>query len=305
MSDNERKPPENDEDAPPSEKGSSPEDEDAPESGDRTPDDDDGPVEGDDPSAPPLDAAVVRAFLSSKKAWDVARAAIAKKVPAQEVEELVAQAMADAVIAPPPHVEAALVSWLYTIAERRVADWLRKRKRRQKYEGAMPTQAAREDDYTGEASEDESDGDAQGYDPETDHEPEDLLGDHLDQLVGDNAKDREVLGWLREHAVGKAYKAIAAERGLTEDQIASRIRRFKLKYEKPIKRRRQRMLILWLLGGAAVVAAAALVWWLLHREQHSYYKPLSAPSANATATSEPEGLPVSHPAPPDTEDGGD
>lgn len=293
MSDNEGKPPDSENDAPPTDEDASPDDEDAAESDDRAPDDDLGPVDGDDPSAPPLDPAVVKRFLNSKKAWDVAKAAIAKMVPAQEVEDLVVLAIQDASTAAPPHVEAALVSW-------RAADWLRKRKRRRKYEGAMPTKAAREDAYTGEAVEDDDDGGADGYDPETD-DAQELLGDHLDRLVGDNAKDREVLEWFREHARGKAYKTIGAERGYTEDQIASRIRRFKTKYEKPVRRRRQQMLLFWLGGGAAaVVVAAFAIWWFFFRPPHSYSKPLPATSATPAFTEE-EGFPVGRPPPPDDE----
>jgi DNA-directed RNA polymerase specialized sigma24 family protein len=297
MSDNDRRRPDDDQNAPE-------DDANGPDEEDEGPDNDDEPVEGDDPSAPPLDRAVVERFLRSKEARDVAIAAIRKLVPKQEVEDLANDAVVRAFRATTwPSVEAALVGWLTSIARRRAIRWLEKRKRRQKYEGAMPTKGTREDAYTGAAIEDDDDGDAKGYDPEKDGEPEDLLGDHLDRLVGDNTKDLETLGWIREHAGGKAYKAIGAERGLTEDQIASRIRRFKLKYEKPIKRRRQRMLLLWLGGGAAaVVAAAVILWWLFFREAHSYLKPLPAPSANATATSASEGLPVSHPRPPDDDE---
>jgi DNA-directed RNA polymerase specialized sigma24 family protein len=288
MSDNEKKPPEDEEDAPDSGEGAS--------------DEDDEPVEGDDPSAPPLDPAVVHAFLASKKARDVAKAAIAKKIPAQEVGELVSQAIEDALTADPPHVEAALVSWLYKIAERRAADWLRKRKRRRKYEGAMPTQSAREDDYTGARIDDDADGEAApaGYSPDQDDDPGEMVGDHLLRLIGGNAKELEVVGWIREHAGGKSFKQIAAERRLTEAQIANRIYRLKLKYQKPIQRRRQRMLLVWLFGGAAaVVVAAAIVWWLFFRDEHSYYKPVTPPSANPAATAERGGPNVSHPAPDD------
>jgi DNA-directed RNA polymerase specialized sigma24 family protein len=269
---------------------------------DDAPDDDDGPLEGDDPSAPPLDPKVVRAFLASKKAHEVTTAAIAKKVPAQEVAELVAEALASALEAPPPRAEAALVAWLRRIARRRAADWLRKRKRRQKYEGAMPVQASPEDAYTGEPLDADADGPvsraAASYDPESDDGPEDLLGDHLDRLVGANAKDRETLAWIREHGAGKAYKSIAAERGLTEDQIGSRIYRFKQKYEGPVKQRRQRMVLLWLLAaGAAALALAVVLWWLLHREERPGVRVLPAPAVTSILPSLGGGLPVSHPYP--------
>jgi DNA-directed RNA polymerase specialized sigma24 family protein len=272
--------------------------------------DDDEPVEGDDPEAPPLDPAVVKRFLGSKQARDVAIAAIRRLVPKQEAEDLATDAIVRAMRAKPPRLEAVLVSWLTTIADRRAIRWLEKRKRRQKYEGAMPTKAAREDPYTGHALEDDGAGEAAraGYSPDEDDEPGEMVGDHLVRLIGGNAKELEVLGWIRERAEGKTFKQIAAERGLTEAQIANRIYRLKLKYQKPVERRRQRMMILWLLGGAVAVAVAlaALLYWLLHREVRSYYKPPPAPSASSTTPSFPEGPPVSHPAPDDEErDAGD
>ena len=326
MSDNEKKPPEDESEAPAGE-------EEAPESGGRTvdrdgeapdddaeapdgdapaPDDDEGPLEGDDPTAPPLPPAVVRKFLGSKKALEVAKAAVAKLVPSQEVNDLVALALEDALTAPPPHAEAALVSWLYRIARRRAVDWLRRRARRKKYEGAMPSDVAREDDYTGEALEDDggnaedAGGDGAALDADAIEEAEEMLGPHLERLVGDNAKERELLDMLRERANGKMLKTIAAERGYTEAQINNRIQRFKKKYEEPVRRRRQRLFLFKLFGVAAAIAVAAvLAWWWLHRDDAIRRDPSRAPpapSASASAappepfmpanpTDEPEGPP--------------
>jgi DNA-directed RNA polymerase specialized sigma24 family protein len=297
MSDHDKKPPEKGNDVPPKDEG-------APESGPRASHEDKRPPEGDAPRPPPIDRKVVRRFLESKKAWNVAKAAIAKVIPPEEVEDLVVEALADALASQPPHAEAALVSWLYRIAYRRAVDWLRKRTRREKYEGPMPTRAALEDAYTGESLDDG--GDLAGSDLAIADEAENRLTSHLDVLIGDNAKERELREILREHAEGKTYKAIAAERGYTEDQIASRIRRFKLKYAKTLKRRRQRMLLLWLLGGLAIAGAVALLlWWLFYRgelEDRRHVEPWPAPTAPPTPTLGREGLPVSHPRPSDRDE---
>ena len=324
MSDNEKKPPEDESDAPA-------DDEDGPESGGRAldrdgeapdddaeapdgdaqpPDDDDGPLEGDDPTAPPLPPAVVRKFLGSKKALEVAEAAVAKLVPSQEVNDLVALALEDALSAPPPHAEAALVSWLYRIARRRAVDWLRRRARRKKYEGAMPSDVAREDAYTGETVDDDgrnAEGageDGAALDADAIEEAEEMLGPHLERLVGDNAKERELLDMLRERANGKMLKTIAAERGYTEAQINNRIQRFKTKYEEPVRRRRQRLFLFKLFATAAVLGVAALIaWWLLHRGRDIRPDPSRVPPApSASASAAPDepfmpALPTDEPPP--------
>jgi RNA polymerase sigma factor (sigma-70 family) len=286
MSDDSKDPPRNDEDAPH-------DDENVPVDEKDTGEENDGPVDGDDPSLPPLDPAIVRRFLASKQARDVARAAIEPVVPPGEVEALVHDALVRALTADPPHVEAALVSWMYRIATRTAADWLKKRKRRRKYEGDMPAQVAREDDYTG-APIDDGDGEDAGaaYDPEEDREPVKMLGDDLDELVGDDAKERELRDILRERADGKSYKKIASERGYTEAQIANRIYRLKQKYGPRIKRRRRNRMLIWIFGGvAAAVAVAILVWWALHRDAGDIRPDPSkaappVPSATATAPDE-------------------
>ena len=278
-----------DADAPESDARASKGDSDAPKGAADDPDDDDGPLEGDDPTAPPLAPEVVRKFLGSKKAFEVAKAAVAKRVPSQEVGDLAMLALEDALAAPPPHAEAALVSWLHRIARRRAADWLRKRARRKKYEGEMPSHVAREDDYTGETLAEDGDGDrasGEGAVELSDDDADDLLGPHLERLVGDNAKERELLDMLRERANGKPLKTIAAERGYTEDQLTSRIQRFKKKYEEPVRRRRQRLFLFKLFGVAAAIAVAAvLAWWWLHRGDAIRRDPSRAPPAPSASAS--------------------
>lgn len=297
MSGDDRKKPDDDEDPPASEDDAADEDDD--EDGD-----DDAPlegVEGDDPDAPPLPRHVVERFLASKQATDVARAAVRKLVPKSEVDDLAADAIAEALRARPPRVEAALVAWLTTIARRRAAKWLAKRERRRKYEGAMPEHAAREDDYTGAAVDDDSDGLADRRTTQ-EEEPDErtLLDPYLRELVGDDPKELELLDIIAEHAKGKTYKAIGEARGYTAAQIYTRIQRLQAKYGARVRRRRQRMFFFKLAAGAAVLAGvAALLWYLVLRDQLTPRPPppQPAPSASAPAAPEKRFMPA-NPAPP-------
>jgi hypothetical protein len=247
---------------------------------------DDEPVEGDDPEAPPLDPAAVPRFVSSKQARTVAEGVLRKIVPRVEVYDLATDALERALKARPPRVEAVLPAWLARIARRVGAKWLDKRKRRSKYEGDMPVRVAREDDYTGEARDDDG-GRGEVLELQGD-DPGKMLGPYLDKLIGSHEGDREVREILREHAERKKpYKAIAAERGLTETQLANRIHRFKAKYAPRVKRRRTQMFVLKaFLAFAAGVAAVILAWWLLSRRpdiRPDPSPPRLAPSASASA----------------------
>jgi DNA-directed RNA polymerase specialized sigma24 family protein len=254
--------------------------------------DDDEPVEGDDPTAPPLGPEVVKRFLGGKDAHRIALAAVRPIVPHDRVDDLAADAMVRALTARPPSLEKVLPAWLDAIARRVAIRWLEKRARRAKYEGAMPQQVAREDDYTGETLDDADDqGDFDPtYDPDADGEPGELLGPYLDRLIGDHGRDRETRAMLREHAEEqKSFAAIATARGLSPAQVANRVLRFKKKYGRAVKRRRTLMLMLRMAGGLVLAGALALlVWWLLHRTRDilpdpERSEPRSTPSASASA----------------------
>jgi len=296
MPDDARHPPDDDDpppstdDPPPSTEDPPAGDEDPPpDSDDDPPDEPDVPVEGDDPDAPPLDAAIVQRFLTSKLARTTAENAIRKLVPRNEVEDIASDALVRALRAPPPHAEIVFPGWLAPIARRTAIRWLEKRKRRSAYEGPMPVQVAREDDYTGEAVETE-DPTETAYDPETDEEPEKLLGDDLDRMIGEHARDQEIRAIIHEHSEEKrSYADIAAARGMTEAQLAGRIKRFKKKYTARVQRRRAFLFFLKALGvtvAAAIVVAVA--WYLLHRTgpddirpDPSRFEPPATPSASA------------------------
>ena len=297
MADDARDPPDDeDEDA---------EDADAPPSSeDDPPPPPDEPLEGEDPDAPPIDPALVKRFLATKEARAIALHAARKFVPSREVENVAQSAMVRALKATPPRSEIVLPAWFASVCRYEVADFVRKRKRRKKYEGKMPTRVAREDAYTGAPVEDDDPVDP-SYDPEADEEPDNLLGSHLDCLVAGHARDAETRSFIREHAEEKRpYKEIAARRGLTEAQIANRIYRFTRKYERDVKKGRRETMLFWIFGGLAVVAAALVAWWLLRhhaediRPDPSRFQPRPSPSASASTPVFLQALPPG-PAPSD------
>jgi RNA polymerase sigma factor (sigma-70 family) len=265
-------------------------------------DDDDStpyePVEGDDLTAAPLPPAVIHRFLASPKALRIAKKVLRKLVPKEHVEDLASDSLVRALRAPPPHREAALPGWLAMVTRRRAIDWLRKRTRREKYEGRMPVHVEREDDYTGEAIDDGDVADT-SYDPTSDETPVEILGEELDRFIGDNARDRDVRDIVREHDDGKTYAEIAAARGITPAQVHNRILRFKTKYAARVKRERQWAFwikLAWWSGGIAVAAAVGLLLYLFLRPRAddigpdpSRFEP--APSASASAPVFPQALP--------------
>jgi DNA-directed RNA polymerase specialized sigma24 family protein len=228
----------------------------------------DEPVEGDDLTAPLVAPAVVHRFLTTPKALRVAKNAVRRLVPRDEIENLVADALVRALKAPRPHTEIVLPGWLAAIARRTAMRWLTKRKRRAKYEGPMPSRVAREDDYTGKAA-DADDAPEPFYDPAADEEPAKLLGEELDRRIGDNVRDKEVREMIREASEEeKTYAQIAAERGLTPAQVANRILRFKVKYAARVKRDRQWAFFVKLAWGTAGAGALAAIFLALYLLRH-------------------------------------
>jgi DNA-directed RNA polymerase specialized sigma24 family protein len=220
-------------------------------------------VVGDNPAAPELDRAVVRRFLSRQRALDIAATVIRPLVPADQVEDLAADAVVRALKARPPRVEAVLPGWLAEIARRVAIRWLEKRKRRAQYEGPMPVAGAQEDAYTGHAVESHAEPVRTYFDEEGADEAQELVDDFLESVVA--AHDRPVLELLRERADKKKTNAqLAAERNMSVDQLDRKIRRFKTKYAPRVRKRRTMMLLLKLGAGFVLAAAVGvfLYYWL-------------------------------------------
>ena len=248
-------------------------------------------IEGDDPAAPELDPAILRRFLSSQKALNVAAAAVKRMVPEQQVADIAVDAVIRALRARKPRVEVVIPAWLAEIARRVAARWLEKTKRRAKYEGAMPVRKAREDDYTGHKVEHHPAPMGNYFDadgPEDEEEP--LIDPYMDTIVAPH--DRPILDLLREQArTKKTYAMLAADRGESGDQLRRKIRRFKVKYMPRVRRRRS--LMLWLKKAAVrtavgiVVGGALLLLLYLglrRRAEDVLPDPASLPLPSATAS---------------------
>jgi len=249
-------------------------------------------VEGDDPVAPELDPAILRRFLSSQKALNVAAAAIQPVVPEQQVADLAVDAVIRALRARKPRVEAVIPAWLAEIARRVAARYLEKKKRRAKYEGPMPVRKAREDDYTGHKVEQPPVAMGNYFDPDgpEDEAEQAPIDPYMDTIVAPH--DRPILDLLREQArTKKTYAMLAADRGESGDQLRRKIRRFKVKYMPRVRRRRS--LMLWLKKaalrtavGIVVGGALVLLYLLFHRARNTDVlpDPASLPLPSATAS---------------------
>jgi DNA-directed RNA polymerase specialized sigma24 family protein len=237
------------------------------------------PKEGDGP--PRISPEVVRAYLgrAATLAWLHKR--VARKIPAQQVQDVANDVAVEAMATPfRPYDEKALRGWLQTVADRIIADLLAKRTRRKKYEGAMPAAAASEDDYTGQpvADADDLPPGAASLKAELDVEGR-MASRWLQAQVKGNARDEETLEILVEYqSTDKTYAQIAKERGKSASEVAKQVFHFKEKYTPRYNRFRERAFLLLLLGGAALVAIAYLVWRLLHPASETRPLPALTPS---------------------------
>ncbi|HEY1697518.1 MAG TPA: sigma factor [Polyangiaceae bacterium] len=302
-------------DDPPSddEDGSSP-DEDPPSSEESPDSDDDGPPSGEDPSAPSIDPALVRRFVATSEARSIAERVITALVPEQAVEELVGDAFVAAIKARPPSSEDKLAPWFASIARRKAARWLEKRKRRAKYEGRMPARAAGEDEYTGEPVEAAHDaredtasvfGDdvpAAGVDlaEASDDDDDALLGGTLDRLIGDDADDRVTRDIIREKAeTKKTYAQIAKERGTTHNAVHLRVYRFKEKYGARVRRRNRMVFFGKLFAAVAAALAVGAILWAIFQPRDEIRPDPSMNEPAHSASAEPSGFLQALPPPPE------
>jgi DNA-directed RNA polymerase specialized sigma24 family protein len=262
------------------------------------PSDRDPPREGDpkpleDRAPGAATAEYVRGRVQGKETQRALRGLVAKQVPFAQIDDvtadIVVEVLAAAEQSPPDRADAA-DDWILTIARRVIADFLTKRRRREKYEGPMPSRPERDD--AGGAS--ESDGlagrPASAEDaasagdgvPAADAwaagsvfepvaaEPQDdlypwMVRQWIEREVASNPRDRETFAMILEHVQGsRPYSQIAAERGLEPRALHDRVFEFKSRYRPRYERwRRNLEIVLFLLGGVAVAVVVAIVVWLL------------------------------------------
>ncbi len=265
----------------------------------------------------------MRAFLARPTTHEQIRALAAREAPAHVVEDIIHDTVEEALRAAaraPPRDAAVLPAWIGTLARRVIADLHAKRKRREKYEGSMPTEPVES------CSSDEGSPDggspfapvqswspdegpppalAPTYDPREAQDGwpnrEDRVVRWLEQKVARNPRDRETFEILLERArEGKTYGQIAEERGMTLTALSSRIFELKGKYLPHYRRERDRSIVLLLLWGTGIVVALVGLWLFLHRGQVAppILRVPPAPAPSATASAAPFDPALSPPQPP-------
>jgi DNA-directed RNA polymerase specialized sigma24 family protein len=241
---------------------------------------------------PPLAPEVIRAFLSSKETILWVNAHVKACVPEQAWEQVAQDALLEALTSEwVPCEEAALRSWLRTITDRVIADFLEKEKSQGRFKGQMPVTPVRTDE-AGLPIDDPYDDSVADIDPSVDPRQQTLKVQgflarrYLDEQTANNPRERLTLEIMLEHfEEDKTYEQIASERELSIDAVNKRVARFESKYADRYEKYRNGVVMLMLLGGAAVVVVAYVVYALFFRapklEPIGPEPPPPAPSASA------------------------
>ena len=271
-------------------------------------DDDDPPPPSSPPPPPPLRPAV-RAFLSRKdvSGWVFRR--MKQKLPRDDGEQVAQDALQECVEKvrwPASDEPGVLWAVLKTVCRRRIADHLEQRKLRKEYEGPMPGPRLRQDE-AGEYVPDEEASADPSRDPEAfDGRLEGLLfRRYIEGAVAGDARDEETYGWLLAWSDDElTYPQIAELAGVSADDVAKRVQRFKEKYAPRYERWRNRTLLPLLLLGAVIVVVAivlAVLFGLRRRGERidpaGDFRLVAPPPASASGS----GAPV-EPGPPPTFD---
>ncbi|HEY3816087.1 MAG TPA: hypothetical protein VGL81_02895 [Polyangiaceae bacterium] len=229
-----------------------------------------------------------------------------QKVPREDYEQLAQDALEECVEKvrwPDSDEPGVLWAVLKTVCQRRIADHLEQRKLQKKYEGPMPGPRLRQDE-AGEYVPDEEASADPSHDPRVvDARAEGLLlRRYLKSAVADDPRDEETLGWILASTDDElTYPQIAELAGVTPDDIAKRVQRFREKYVPRYEKWRNRTLLPLLFLGAVILVAIIVA--LALRKRHERIDPADdfrltpPPSASASGS----GPPL-EPAPPPTYD---
>jgi DNA-directed RNA polymerase specialized sigma24 family protein len=265
-------------------------------------------LDDDAPPPPPLRPAV-RAFLSRKDVsrWVFRR--MKQKLPRDDGEQVAQDALQECVEKvrwPASDEPGVLWAVLKTVCRRRIADHLEQRRLRKQYEGPMPGPRLRQDE-AGEYVPDEEASADPSHDPRVvDARVEGLLlRRYLEGAVASDPRDEETYGWLLAWSDEElTYPQIAELAGVSPDDVAKRVQRFKEKYVPRYERWRNRTFLPLLLLGALLLAVVIVVLVLfgLRRkteriERTDDFRLVPPPSASASGSGAPP-----EPAPPPTFD---
>jgi DNA-directed RNA polymerase specialized sigma24 family protein len=264
-----------------------------------------------DPPKPPKDERpalapeVIRAFLSSKETIGWVNAHVKACVPAQAWEQVAQDALLEALVSPwRPSDEAALRSWLRTITDRVIADFLGKKKTRSAYEGRMPAAPVRTDE-AGLPVDDPYADDVADIDASVDPRKPSLytqgflMRRHLGEVTAKDVDDLETFGIMCEHYDDeKSYEQIARERNIPVGTLRSRVHRFEEKYRSDCEQYRNRTIpLLWFGGAAVVLLVATLVWGIARSGPKVQPSAIDPPPSAPTAFFVPHPDRVAPPAP--------
>jgi DNA-directed RNA polymerase specialized sigma24 family protein len=227
----------------------------------------------------------VRAAISRRDTLADIRKRVARKVPPDDVDDVVQQALQKAVEAKvPPTSQDRIPGWLRTVVRRAIARYHRRKQAREEREGLTDLI----DEYVDPRT--EAGWEVDGW----------LIRTWLEKQVAGDDRDEELFDMLLEKAhTGMTYEALAAKYGMTLPALTSRIFRFKKKYG-PRYEREKRNAILLMLGAVAVIALALALWLLRGRLFHAEgaHPPRAVPTAPATVPpSHDPGEDVAHPPP--------
>jgi len=270
--------------------------------------------------SPRVTRAELRAFVGKPTTYARARAIIGQKVKGQEVDDLVGEAIAEALETKDENLPrtASIQAWFDRICRRRVAKRYAKLARRKKHEGPMPVAPAVVDE-AGEPVEDPGDA-VKDVDPRVEPHPiaNDwraegwLLRRWMREQVASDPRDRETWAIMEELAEaedgeGLSYKRLAEQHGMTEAQLYKRVERLREKYRRRYEEWRNGMVMAFLRWGAAAVVAGAVIAWVLWKLLQPTppavigpdpgFKPAPSASASAAPPFEP-ALPTQPQAPP-------
>lgn len=255
--------------------------------------------------SPRVTHAELRAFIGRPTTYARARSIIGQKVKGQDVDDLVGEAIAEALETEDESLprSRSIQAWFDRICRRRVAKRYAKLARRKKHEGPMP-QAPAVLDEAGEPVEDPGDA-VKDIDERTEplHYATDwsaegwLLRRWMRQEVASDPRDRETWAIMEQLADAEdgeklSYKKLAEQHGMSEAQLYKRMERLREKYRRRYEQWRNGMFVALLKWGAVILVGGALIAWAVWKllqpslppqiqRDPDEFKP--APSASASA----------------------
>jgi DNA-directed RNA polymerase specialized sigma24 family protein len=263
--------------------------------------DDDAPVDPDDDlvdatdDGEPVTLDALRRFLNSAAVYERARRVVRRKVPRQDVDDVVGNAVTDALRASRLPSELRRQPWFDRVCRRAVARHFRKKASQARFQGNMPVAPVRTDE-AGLPVDDPYADDIADLDPsldpevETPHARSFLFRRFMLEQTANDPDERATFEMMCEHFDDeKTYEQIARERKIPAGTLHARVHRLQRKYGERYVQYRNRMLPLLWLGGivvaGVVVVVVAVLWGLLHRppkiERIDPEPPSPPPSASA------------------------